>query len=314
METRSYVLAFHGKGSELFKIQIINLILTTITLGLYYPWAKAKTLQYLYGQNTFEQHPFAFTGTGAEMFKGFIKALVMIILVYAVGLTLIFSGFPTAGFLFIYAFILAIVPLALHGSYKYRMAKTNWGGIRFGYVGDRGELIKLFFKGFLLTLVTLGIYGAWFTINLRRYIISHIRIGNAEFKYSGNGEDFLWLNIKGYFLTVFTLGIYSFWWQRDKFAYFVDHLSLEADDKQVTFNSTATPGGFFELTVVNVLLMIFTLGLAFPWVLTRNLRFVVNNIAITGDYSFEELQQTQKNYSDATGEDLSDFFDFGFVI
>lgn len=314
METRSYVLAFHGKGSELFKIQIINLILTTITLGLYYPWAKARTLQYLYGQNTFEQHPFAFTGTGAEMFKGFIKALVMIILVYGVGFTLVFCGFPLTGFLFIYAFILAIVPLALHGSYKYRMAKTNWGGIRFGYVGDRGELIKLFFKGFLLTLVTLGIYGAWFTINLRRYIISHIRIGNAEFKYSGNGEDFLWMNIKGYFLTVFTLGIYSFWWQRDKFAYFVDHLSLEADDKQVTFTSTATAGGFFELTVVNVLLLMFTLGLAFPWVLTRNLRFVVNNIAITGDYSFEELQQTQKNYSDATGEDLSDFFDFGFVI
>ncbi len=76
-EHRSYALAFFGKGSEFFKIQIVNAILTILTLGLYYPWAKEKTLKYLYSKNTFEATPFVFSGTGKEMFRGFIKAIAI---------------------------------------------------------------------------------------------------------------------------------------------------------------------------------------------------------------------------------------------
>ncbi|OYY07964.1 MAG: hypothetical protein B7Y66_11820 [Sphingobacteriia bacterium 35-36-14] len=50
----------------------MNMILTTITLGLYYPWAKARTLHYFYGNTVFNEQPFIFTGTGSQMFKGFI--------------------------------------------------------------------------------------------------------------------------------------------------------------------------------------------------------------------------------------------------
>lgn len=313
-KTQTYALSYKGSGGELFKIQIVNLILTTVTLGLYYPWAKARSLEYLYGQSHFEESPFAFTGTGKEMFKGFIKAFILIVVVYGVFLALIFAGSTGLAVLWLYGCLFAILPLAIHGSYKYRMAKTNWRGIRFGYTGDRTELIKLFVKGILLTVVTLGIYGAWFAMDLRRYIISNIKVGNASFHYHGNGSDYFWMNLKGYFLTLLTLGIYSFWWQRNMFAYFVNHTELMHDDKKVNLQSTATAGGFFELTIINVLILFFTLGLGFPWIITRNLRFVTNNIAISGDLSFEELQQQQTDYSNATGEDLSDFFDFGFVI
>lgn len=313
-KTQTYALSYKGSGGELFKIQIVNLILTTVTLGLYYPWAKARSLEYLYGQSHFEESPFAFTGTGKEMFKGFIKAFILIVVVYGVFLALIFAGSTGLAVLWLYGCLFAILPLAIHGSYKYRMAKTNWRGIRFGYTGDRTELIKLFVKGILLTVVTLGIYGAWFVMDLRRYIISNIKVGNASFHYHGNGSDYFWMNLKGYFLTLLTLGIYSFWWQRNMFAYFVNHTELAHGDKKVNLQSTATAGGFFELTIINVLILFFTLGLGFPWIITRNLRFVTNNIAISGDLSFEELQQQQTDYSNATGEDLSDFFDFGFVI
>jgi uncharacterized membrane protein YjgN (DUF898 family) len=268
----------------------------------------------LYGQSHFEESPFAFTGTGKEMFKGFIKAFILIVVVYGVFLALLFKSSPGLALLWLYGCLFAILPLAIHGSYKYRMAKTNWRGIRFGYTGDRTELIKLFVKGILLTFVTLGIYGAWFAMDLRRYIISNVKVGNASFHYHGNGSDYFWMNLKGYFLTLLTLGIYSFWWQRNMFAYFVNHTELAHGDKKVNLQSIATAGGFFELTIINALILFFTLGLGFPWIITRNLRFVTNNIAISGDLSFEELQQQQTDYSNATGEDLSDFFDFGFVI
>ena len=41
-------LEFTGSGSEYFRIWIVNLLLTLVTLGLYYPWAKVRRLRYFY--------------------------------------------------------------------------------------------------------------------------------------------------------------------------------------------------------------------------------------------------------------------------
>ena len=313
-EFRPYPMAFYGKGSEYFKIQIVNTILCILTLGLYYPWAKEKDLKYLYSKSTFEETPFVFSGTGKEMFKGIIRALIILAVLYGVAMYLMMNDAPLWGALIIYGGILALLPLAIHGSYRYRMAKTSWKGIRFGYTGDRGQLVGLFFKGFFLTLLTLGIYGPWFTINLRRYVMSNITVGNARFTYTGDGSDYFWLNVKGYFLTLFTFGIYMFWWQKDQFEFFVNNLRLEQDEDAVFFTSKATGGGFAGLMIVNFLILVFTLGLGYAWVVTRSMEFVMNNIEAQGYYSFESLQQAQADYSDATAEDMADLLDFGFVI
>jgi uncharacterized membrane protein YjgN (DUF898 family) len=66
-------LLFRGNGGELFKILLINFFLTVFTLGLYYPWAKANYLKFLYNNSEFKNSRFQFSGTGKEMFKGFVK-------------------------------------------------------------------------------------------------------------------------------------------------------------------------------------------------------------------------------------------------
>jgi uncharacterized membrane protein YjgN (DUF898 family) len=313
-EFRPYPMAFYGKGSEYFKIQMVNTILCILTLGLYYPWAKEKSLKFLYSQSTFEETPFVFSGTGKEMFKGFLKAIVILVALYGVSFYLLMNNSPALAALIMYGGFLAIMPLAIHGSYRYRMAKTSWKGIRFGYTGDRNQLVGLFFKGVLFTILTLGFYGPWFTINLRRYVLSNVTVGNARFSYNGDGGDFFLLNLKGYILSLLTLGIYSFWWQKDLFAYYVNNLRLEQEDDAVFFTSKATGGGFAALTIVNLLILFCTLGLGYAWVVTRSMKFVMDNIEAQGYYSFESLQQAQADYSDATADDMADLLDFGFVI
>src|SRR5687767_2740216 len=93
-EYRSYPMAYYGKGSEYFKIQIVNTILSILTLGLYYPWAKEKSLKYLYSKSTFEDTPFVFSGTGKEMFKGFVKALIILVVLYGVFFYLYMTEHP----------------------------------------------------------------------------------------------------------------------------------------------------------------------------------------------------------------------------
>lgn len=264
-EYRTYSLSFHGKGLEYFKIQIVNTILCILTLSLYYPWAKERSLKYLYNKSAFEYTPFLFTGTGKEMFKGYVRALAILVVLYGVVFYLGLNDMTGLAFLVLYGGILALLPLAIHGSYRYRMAKSSWKGIRFGYTGDRGVLVAKFFKGLFLTIVTLGFYSAWFAMDLRRYLLSNIKIGNARFVYNGGGSDYFFLNVKGYFLTVFTLGIYSFWWQKNQFEFFVNNLRIEQENDAVFFQSKATGGGFAELMIVNFLILVFTLGLGFPW-------------------------------------------------
>ncbi len=38
---------FFGEGSKYFGIVVVNLLLTFLTLGLYYPWAKERSRKYL---------------------------------------------------------------------------------------------------------------------------------------------------------------------------------------------------------------------------------------------------------------------------
>lgn len=311
---QNYKLNFHGKGSDFFGIIIVNWLLTIITLGIYYPWAKAKQLQFTYSSTSLNGDSFSFHGTGKEMFKGFIKAILIFGILYGILILGIFLKKPFWGLLLFYIGFVAIFPIAIHGSYRYRMSRTSWRGIRFGYRGDRNEFVKSFFKWIGLTIITLGIYGPWMAMNMRNYLLGNVRFGDSEFEYEGDGGEYFVLNLKGYFLTIFTLGIYMFWWQKDLFEYYVDNLSLKKGDEKINFNSTASGGDFFSLVVVNILILIFTLGLGYAWIVTRTLKFIFEHVELDGNLDLNTLLQTEENYKDATGEDLSDFLDLDAVM
>lgn len=184
---------------------------------IYYPWAKAKQLQFVYSATSLNGDYFSFHGTGKEMFKGFIKAILTFGTLYGLLFLFLKLQMPIIGVILFYLGFLAIFPIAIHGSYRYRMSRTSWRGIRFGYIGNRMEFVKLFFKWIGLTIITLGIYGPWMAMNMRNYLLANVRFGDAEFDYDGDGGDYFILNLKGYFLTLLTLGIYMFWWQKELF-------------------------------------------------------------------------------------------------
>ncbi|GGA67362.1 hypothetical protein GCM10008015_05150 [Flavobacterium palustre] len=310
----AYSLNYNGKGSDFFGIIMVNWLLTVITLGFYYPWAKAKQLQYVYNSTSLNEDSFAFHGTGKEMFKGFLKAILVFLILYGVLFLCIVQQMPGLGLLVFYIGLIAILPIAIHGSYRYRMSRSSWRGIRFGYRGDRKEFTLLFFKWIFFTIITLGIYGPWMAMNMRNYLLGNVRFGDVEFQYDGDGAEYFALNIKGYLLTIVTLGIYSFWWQKELFEYYVNNLSLKRGDAKIYLNSTATAGGFFKLIVTNILLLVFTLGLAYAWVATRTIKFIFENIEAEGNINLDALTQTEENYKDATGEDLSDFLNLDTIM
>lgn len=313
-ETRQ--VTFHGEGAKLFGIYIVNILLTLVTLGLYYPWARAALLKYLYEESEFEGSRFTFHGTGKEMFIGFIKAIGIFLGLYCI----LFGAAVTRnmtitliGVAVFYIGFLLLIPIAIHGALRYRTSRSSWRGIHFGYRGDRKEFLNMFIVGSLITLCTFGIYGAWFVIEIRKYIFKHLRFGSITFSYEGEGSAFFWMNLKGYMLTLITFGIYSFWWAKDLFAYYVNNIRMYQGETALTFRSTATAGGYFKLIAVNILIIILSLGLATPWAIVRAMQFVFSNIHIDGPLDVNAITQTEADYSDATGEDLADMIDIGLV-
>jgi uncharacterized membrane protein YjgN (DUF898 family) len=311
-------LSFTGKGGDLFSVLIVNWVLTLLTLGIYYPWAKARRLQFFYEHTELDAHPFHFHGTGRELFIGFIKAVGLIVVIYGAffGLVMLQEVWSAVlAYLVLLAAFIGLFPLVVHGTYRYRMSRSSWRGIHFGYTGELKELYTLCIRDGLLTVITFGIYGAWFQMHLRNYVLGHIRMGNTHFKYKGDGMDFFLLNLKGYFLSIFTLGIYAFWWQRDLFNYYVDNTSWNfPEGKRLQFSSTATGGGFFGLIVGNFFLVIFTLGIGLAWAHVRMMRYVTANIAMAGDADLDAVVQTQLESGNAMADELGDVMDIGIFL
>lgn len=313
-EPKQLPLSFTGKGSTYFGIVIVNWLLTVITLGIYYPWAKARTLKYIYGSTVFNADQFVFHGTGKEMFIGFLKTLLILLVLAAVVIAFTLADMQILGIVIAYLLLFAFIPLAIHGSYRYRMARTSWRGIRFGYRGNKWELFGNMILWLFLTLITLGIYSAWMEVKMRKYVYSNVRAGSASFAYDASGGQYLWILIKGYLLTIITLGIYMFWWQKQIFDFYVNNMQVAEGDKKLTFKSQVTGGGIFKLSIVNLLILIFTLGIGFAWVQMRTYRYFINNIQIEGDLNVDTLTQTEADYSDATGDEMADFFDIDFIV
>ena len=69
-----------------------------------------------------------------------------------------------------------------------------------------------------------------------------------------------------------------------------------------------------HLFIVNLFILIFTLGLGYAFVVTRTMNYLVQHIELEGEIDLSELQQTEDAYTDATGEDLSDMLDIDFVF
>jgi uncharacterized membrane protein YjgN (DUF898 family) len=312
--TNNYQLAFKGEGSAFFGILIVNWILTAVTLGFYYPWARAKQLQYIYSHTTLNNESFYFSGTGAEIFKGFIKLIGMYLL-FMVGYSLFvrYAESPILAILLLYLCFFAIIPVIIHGSLRYRMSRSSYRGIRFGYRGDRKELMAQYFKDVLLSILTLGIYSSWLSMNLRSYTHRHMRYGNIEFANEARGVDYFILNFKGALLSILTLGIYAFWWQKDIFNYYIDNLELKQGENRIKMNSTATGGAFFKLLITNFLLLIITFGIAAAWVEMRRLRFIFSHIQMSGNIDLSAVSQTEAEYNDAFGEDAIDFFNIDMI-
>jgi uncharacterized membrane protein YjgN (DUF898 family) len=353
LEQKNY-FEFTPSIAKYYGMTMLNFLLCFVTLGFYYPWAKEKNLKFIYSNVSFQESPFAFHGTGQEMFKGFIKAIVFlgILGVLFAGSQFFIVDYPAIGIVMIilaYIGYLILIPLAIHGSMKYRLSRSSYRGIRFGYRGSLKELMKVLYLGIFLTVITCGIYAPFFTVNIRKYIMSNTKYGDASFDFDGEGGDYFKIYILGNILTVLTCGIYSFWWMKDMTEFMINNTSLNHKGNRSEFTIHAEVIEYFINTIRSAALVIVVyaiifgtmgslgmmegnnpeafgmnevmilssamilafcvLGLGLPYVYIANLKMLIVNTTLDGSVDLHDIKQTEDKFTDATGDDLADFMD-----
>ena len=97
-----------------------------------------------------------------------------------------------------------------------------------------------------------------------------------------------------------TLGLYTFWFQAKKTRYFWEHTYFET----ARFRCTVTGRQLMNLTIGNLVWLVVTLGLAWPWVLVRNARFAFAYLNIDGSLDLAGIVQ-EPQLATATGDALS---------
>ena len=114
---------------------------------------------------------------------------------------------------------------------------------------------------------------------------------------------------KGIILIILTLGIYSFWYMEDLFAFEINNIKASQNGKEINLRSTLSGGDVFQMVIVNTLIIIFTFGIGTGIAINRSMVTSLSNIEFDSEIDAETLVQTEEEYKDATGEDLSDMFE-----
>ena len=181
-------ISWSGGTWSLAGLGFINLLLTIVTLGIYHFWAKTEVRRRLVSSIRINGEPMEYTGTGKELFLGFLIIFAVIllpVLVIVVGAQLVLGPAAGAVLLPIYGFFFYLYGVAVYRARRYRRSRLRWRGVRGALVGNSWS----YGWGSLWSSLLLGITWGWITPwrdnYLHRRVTNDTRFGDRPFHYSG---------------------------------------------------------------------------------------------------------------------------------
>ncbi|MFC5474177.1 YjgN family protein [Paraherbaspirillum soli] len=171
-------LSFSGRGGEYFRIWIVNLLLTIVTLGIYSAWAKVRRTRYFYDNTSVAGSSFEYHGNPIAILKGRIIAVVMI-----AAYNIAFRISPIVG-LITMAILLAVMPWLIWKSYQFKLYNSSYRGIRFGFRGSVGQSYLNYLLLPILSGLSLGLLAPLVHQRTKKYLHSESKFGATHFSFN----------------------------------------------------------------------------------------------------------------------------------
>ena len=180
----------------LFGLLVKNALLTLITFGIYRFWARAALRRYWWGSVVIAGDPLEYTGTGLELFIGFLMFLAIMLpfgVVY--GLTTLLQRSNPGVFALLHLaealVFFVLIQFVTFRARRYRLSRTLWRGVRASQGGSSWQYLRLVIGWTLLSAITLGIAIPWTRIATTRYLMNRTALGDLEARFEGRGLDLL---------------------------------------------------------------------------------------------------------------------------
>jgi uncharacterized membrane protein YjgN (DUF898 family) len=302
---------FQKQNGPLFKLFLKTLLLSVVTFGIYFFWGRVAITKFIYNKLAFGKRSFDYHATGKEQFIGFLKG-IGILSVVAIIIAVTFKVLPLFGsILLILLYIAAIfflTPFVVMGKWKFMLSRSSYCNVRFKFIGEFNEILKIWIKGVLLTMVTLGFYSPILQNKLQKYLVDNSRFGTLKFGYTGQNSEYFWIWLKGILLSIITIGIYSFWFMAQMTRFVMSNTTINGK----SFNSTITGWGLFKTAIINMLTVILTLGFGFPLAVNRMYGYFFSNLTL--DASPEELETVAASFDTSASALASGIEDAANVV
>lgn len=247
---------YDGESGELFGLGFKVTLLTIVTLGIYTFWGKTRIRQYLWGHLMIRGDRLEYTGTGKELFFGFLLAMAVLIPIsILVGLL----QFALAGYgplaealvnLAFYIFFLLLLGVATYRARRYRLTRSVWRGIRFGQTGSAFRYSLRFMGWLIVTVLTLGIALPVMQIRLSSFEMNRTWFGDRQFAFHGRARDLMKTWLICLILIPFTLGISYLWYIVYQTRYVISSTEFEGFDFELPITFGEVVSAFRNLLLV----------------------------------------------------------------
>jgi len=338
---RRYPVEFTATAGEYFRIWIVNLALTIITLGVYSAWAKVRKKRYFYGHTRIDGEGFEYRANPVAILKGRLIAVAAVILFYGSGKIswqLQLASFGVGLF---------ISPWLIVRSMAFNAYNSAYRNIRLHFRSTYFQCLKLIIGYGLLVIITLGLGYPYMKRRMVQFAAENHYYGVTQFAVADLKKIFLriysnaigigiLLGIVAVVLTALgatTLGMEmrrptgTFFIVQKLFGY-VCYLGifayLRARVANATWNSITIGPVRFEcalralevywLYLVNISAIILTVGLATPWAVIRTLRYRAEKMTVIATDALDHFVAGESTQVAAAGEEVSEMFDIGIGL
>lgn len=146
--------AFTGSGDEYFRIWIVNIMLTILTLGIYSAWAKVRRLQFFYRHTQLAGASFDYHGDPVSILIGRVVALALVIAYN-------YASQRSLGAALVSVIALVVVlPWLLRNSFRFRLRYSSYRGLRFAFRASTQQAYATFLP-FGIYAIAFLLLSAW---------------------------------------------------------------------------------------------------------------------------------------------------------
>ena len=340
---------FKGKAAEYFGIWIVNILLSVITLGIYSAWAKVRTYRYFYGHTRIDGHGFDYLATPMQILKGRIL-VVAVFLIY----TFATSFLPIIGLLFAIGFLFLMPWIINQGlRFNMRMTRHrnvcfsfqgNYGEAFVNFIllpiasiftlyllmpyvlkridsyihsnisyGDKPLTVNLKGETYYLTaLICFVVSSITMVIFMAILGFFGLDLLNAENQQNIQDPSAMIIMFAALMAAyVFMITIVTAVWKAAIRNHIIDNSQFEG---VATFKSELKPVPFAMLLLTNMLAIVFSLGLAYPWTKVRTSKMLADVTTVNIYSGALNLIDTQQAQQSSFAEEAANVFDIDLSL